>query len=126
MGFYKNTKVTHEIIATKLASQIYHSFHRQELKLGVKLKMYLHDKNRTYPVIISRTERDVIYLYTNTRPRIMNDSAVELLQYLKSHQRNMEKCNIALIKYYLLRGYDIMWWDNYGNEHGYNLNATLK
>lgn len=125
MGFYKTTGVTRDVIASKLATQIYRSFHRNELKYDVKLKMSVIIDRNPFQVMIWRTSKDVVE--SIQRERLIHPGRnTSVLDDICAHYRNMEYCNTALMKFYLLNGYDIMWWDNWGNEHGYNLEATLK
>lgn len=125
MGFYKTTGVTQDAIASKLAAQIYRSFRRNELKYNVKLKMSVIIDRNPFQVKIWRTSKDVVE--SIWRERMFHPGKnTSVLDDIYAHCRNMEYCNTALMKFYLLNGYDIMWWDNWGNEHGYNLEATLK
>ena len=127
MSFYKTTGVTREVIAIKLARSIYRSFHRTELKYDVVLKMGVIIDRIPFQVKIWRDEREVLDSIRRDRLIHSDSPAVkDTLDDIYNHRRNMEYCNTTLIKYYLLNGYDIMWWDNWGNEHSYNLEATLK
>ena len=132
MSFYKTTGVTREVVAIKLARSIYRSFHRTELKYDVVLKMSVIIDRRPFQVKIWRDEREVLdsirrerLLHSDSSPAV-KDTLDVTLDDIYNHRRNMEYCNTTLIKYHLLNGCDIMWWDNWGNEHGYNLEATLK
>ena len=132
MSFYKTTGVTREVIAIKLARSIYRSFHRTELKYDVVLKMGVIIDRSPFQVKIWRDEREVLdsirrerLIHSDSSPAV-KDTLDATLDDIYNHRKNMEYCNTTLIKYYLLNGYDIMWWDNWGNEHGYNLEATLK
>lgn len=123
MGFYKNTGVTHEIVAAKLASQIYHSFHRKELEANIHLRMSVIISNSSHDINIFRTRNEIenfCKYYFSMRPDL------SILSDIFENRKSVERCNIILLKYYLLQDFDIMWWDKYGNEHGYNLEVTLK
>ena len=124
MGFYKTTGVTQEIVATKLATQIYRSFRRNELKYDVELKMRVIIDQYSFQIRIWKTSKDVVE--SIQRARVVNpDKNTEVLDDIYAHCRSMEYCNTALIKFYLLKGYSIIWWDNQSNGHGYNLKAAL-
>lgn len=128
MGFYKTTGVTREVVATKLARHIYRSFRRNELKDGVKLRMCAIVDRKPFKVQIWRDEQEV--LDAIRRERLIHpdsSSAIKaIIDDIYNHHSNIEYCNTALIKFYLLNGCHIIWWDDWSNEHGYNLEATLK
>lgn len=128
MGFYKNTgvtrEITREIAATKLATQIYRSFHRKELEDHIHLRVsVILISNSSLELNIFRT-RNEIENFCRYHRSMWTD--LSILPDIFENRKSVERCNIILLKYYLLQDFDIKWWDNYGDEHGYNLNATLK
>lgn len=120
MGFYKNIGATEEAAATKLATQIYRAFHRQELKYidqpTMGFIMWVGEKWKSYPIKIFKTEQDVIKCCEDTDSTDIK--VIDVLNELMKARKSMERSNIIRIKYYLMQGFDIMWWDVWGNEHG--------
>lgn len=130
MGFYKTTGVTREVVAAKLARSIYRSFRQNELKYDTRLRMCTVIDRKPVKVRIWRDEQEVLDAIRRFRESIIYPDSSSMLKAIiddiYNHRGNMEYCNTTLIKFYLLNGCHIIWWDDWGNEHGYNLEAALK
>ena len=143
MGFFDNIGATRQLEAVKLATEIYNAFKRGRYAESLNRKYNGgYTRGHVSLAFFDKTHNNwkAIFLFNNASEirSFVNESDIWVsginrdclpsfyMNYMMNNSRKPKMCNIYLIAYFLCElDTEIMWWDVYGNEHGYSLGSRF-